>query len=59
MKKNFDEEFKQLLSAISGPNKKLYAVMNNQNGILLNYDQPPQKKIAANAEGRQTSGLDE
>lgn len=57
-KKAFDEEFKQLLAALSGPNKKLYAVMNNQNGILLNYDQPPQKK-AANAETRQTSGLEE
>jgi hypothetical protein len=47
-----------LLNALSGPNKKLYAIMNNQNGILVHYDQPPQKK-GANTEARQTSGLDE
>jgi hypothetical protein len=37
-KKQFEEEFKTLLTAMSGPNKKLYVVMNNPNGILINYD---------------------
>lgn len=59
-KPSFDEEFKHLLAAL-GPARRLYAVHNNANCLLLNYDfnQGSMKKEGAGTVRQQPSALDD